>query len=365
MAITQANGVCPAILVGIEEILSPNGPGTMITPLAVQALRDPENLRGVTVEQLGGGDQGHIKPVRIKYKQRALATEVTNAKNCISGVEKPMFEDVFNVGQHKQHAIKVSEATIRALCDTYSSLVRLNGSIDRGNAANTDGLMLMRDIVEELMADFDPIRQAINDSFLTAVALKIGTYQGGATTKNFNVIKAADNALVLTGFNLLKQEMKKIGMNGAPIVFGGGNIDLAMMAADYGCCNAAGQDFGVMKNQGAGFKFYEDYNDYTTLLGNANAFVSFFPKTIQMAVFNKYVGSFAKPIGSMERGTIPDPALPGVKYDIRILPNECGEYYDLFVNIDYDFWFAPTNQFKAGDRLAGVNGIFKGVATAS
>jgi hypothetical protein len=83
--------------------------------------------------------------------------------------------------------------------------------------------------------------------------------------KNFNVIKAADNAIVLTGFNLWKQELKKIGMSGTPLVFGGGNIDLAIMAAELGCCNNAGQDLSLI-GKTTGFKFYEDYSDFSTIL---------------------------------------------------------------------------------------------------
>jgi hypothetical protein len=134
------------------------------------------------------------------------------------------------------------------------------------------------------------------------------------------------------------------------------------MDLGYGCCNDGGFDFGKMAAN-APFKFYSDY-DMTTELGNANDFFAFFPKTVQMAVFNKYVGEFARPIGTMERGTLPDPFIPGLVYDVRILPNECGEYYDLYVNLDYDFWFAP-DQFQAGDRLEGVTGVFKAQATNS
>ncbi len=158
------------------------------------------------------------------------------------------------------------------------------------------------------------------------------------------------------------QELKKIGNNGKPILIGAGNLDLAISALGIGCCNNAGQDIGKIDSR---FKFYEDFTDLSEVTGSVNGFIAFYAKAIQFLQFNKYVGSFARPMGTMERGTLPDPYLPGLVYDIRIKPNECGEYWDLYINSDHDFYYAPNNLFKAGDRLEGVNGIFKGVATAS
>lgn len=365
MSILQANGVCPAILTGIEEILSPNNPSNIMTPVgAVQALLDPENRQGVTIQQLGEGDNGHRKQVRVSYKQRAIPSEITNSKTCVDGVEKPRLEEVVDVNLHAQQIIRVDEATVRLLCDTYSSLVAipLKYRDSDNNAKNLK--YILKEQADNLLMDLDALRQKINNDAISAFALNFGKYVGGATFKNFNVIKSADNAIVLTGFNLWKQELKKIGMNGTPLVFGGGNIDLAIMAAELGCCNNAGQDLSAI-GKFAGFKFYEDYSDLATYFGDANAFGMFLPKTAQIITYNKYVGSYARPIGVIDRGTMPDPKLPGISYDIRLKPSDCDEYYNLYVNLDYDFYFAPLDEFKAGDRLRGVNGVLKGIATAS
>jgi hypothetical protein len=364
MSILQANGVCPAILTGIEEILNPNNPSNIMTPVGgVQALLDPENRQGVTIEQLGQGGNGHRKQVRVAYKQRAIPSEITNTKTCDDGTEKPRLEEVVDVNLHAQQIIKVDEATVRLLCDTYSSLVRIPVAMrDRdGNAIAYRGIL--KEMAENLLMDLDAMRQKINQSFLSAIGLNFGKYVGGATVKSFPVIKSADHAIVLTGFNQWKQELKKIGMNGTPLVFGGGNIDLAVMSAELGCCNSAGQDLSLIGKYN-GFKFYEDYSDMNTYFGHADAFGMFLPKMAQIVTFNKYVGSFAQQIGSMDRGTMPDPKLPGLSYDIRLKPSECDEDYNLYVNLDYDFYFAPLDMFKAGDRLNGINGVLKGIATA-
>jgi hypothetical protein len=160
----------------------------------------------------------------------------------------------------------------------------------------------------------------------------------------------------------MSQELRKLGISSRPIVFGGGNLDLAIMAGQFGCCNDAGIDTGaVVRN--AGFDFYRDYSDLSSVLGNANAFGAFLPGSAQLVKFNKYVGSFGK-IGTMERTILPDPFVDGLVYDMRLLVDECNEKYTLFINLDYGFYYAPSNLFKSGDRLVGVNGVLKGVAAA-
>lgn len=363
MSIFQLNGVCPAILVGIEQILAPNNPGNMKTPVgAIEALLSDVNTQGVTMQQIGGGENGNRKQVRVMHKQRATPADVRDEKTCDPGTEKPRFEDVYDVNLQAEHVIHVEEATIRRLCDTYSELVAIDMKSKDAEARASEKKLILREMAEELLMDLDAIRQKINANFLSAYALNVGTYKGGDATKTFQVLKQADQAIVLNGFNILRQELKKIGMmGGKPIVFGGGIIDLAMSAMGIGCCNNAGQSIDQLKNN-VGFDFYFDDSDMATYLGNANAFGMFYAKAAQFIQFNKYVGSYAKPIGFTERGTMPDPFLPGLVYDIRIQPNACGEYYDLFVNSDHDFYFAPDNLFKSGDRLAGVNGVFKAIA---
>ena len=364
MSILQQNGVCPAILAGMEEVLSPNNPANLMTPVGgVQALLDPENTAGVTIQQLGEGDNGHRKQVRVVHKQRAIPSDVGSSKTCNEGTEKPRFEEVMDVNLHAEQIIRVDESTIRLLCDTYSSLVQIPVKFrDSDNNAKNYKLIL-KDLAESLLLDMDAIRQKVNNDFLSAIGLHFGKYVGGANVKTYNVIKAEDNAIVLTGFNKWKQDLKKIGMPGTPIVFGGGNLDLAIMSAGYGCCNNAGQDISAL-TKNAGFKFYEDYSDFNAYFGHSDAFAMFMPKAAQLVTYNKYVGSFARPHGTTERGTMPDPKLPGISYDIRIKPSGCDEYYNMYVNLDYDFYFAPNNEFKSGDRLAGVNGILKGIAGA-
>lgn len=362
MSITQPNGACPAILVGIEAILGDSAPVNNVTPLGIQALLDPENTTGTNITQLSGNENGHIKAVRVMRHQRALKSDITDAKTCTPGTERPYLEDVYEVNYAKQHVIKVKESTVRRLCDAYSQYISIPLASRTTDGRALAAVGVMREIVEVLMLDMDVFRQAINDDFIAATAANIGAWVGGDATKSFNVFNA-NGDFDRRGMGALKQELKKTGIKGRPIIVGGGNIDKYFEDVQYGCCNAGGFDFG-MKDPKAPSKLYFD-NEIGTALGGENNFLAFMPKTIQLLTFNEYVGEFAREHDGVQRGTFPDPELPGVRYDMRIVPNRCDEDYDIFLNFYYDFYYAPLELYAEGDRLEGVNGIFHGIATNS
>ncbi len=355
-------GACPALLTGLGAV-SNDLLTELTTPVGfAQSLVDPSNTRGVSIIQQAGGEEGNVKQVRVIFKQRALPSEIETTKDCDTATEKPRLEEVYSIAMERHHTITVKEQTLRLLCDAYSKYQTVPINARSNTGAAVSALQVLGEIVSDWMMDLDPMRQAINADLVTALTLNTGAYQGGTATKNFPVIKTADHAVVLTGFNQLKQEMSRIGMGGLPIFVGEGNMELAVMGAEYGCCNAAGQEIGRMLKQ-PGFKFYKD-QQIGTSFSNANEFIAFMPGAMQLMSYNRYVGEYARPIGAKVRGTFPDPIIQGLRYDFSIEANTCSEYYDLKIDAYFDLFAAPTNVFKAGDRLAGVNGVVKGVATA-
>lgn len=375
MSIEQNNGVCPAILVGLDELLKDGAPYQLFTQVGLlQSLFDPTNRQPNTIVQNVDAADGHPKAVRIKYKQRATSTDTQTSKDCAGGTPKPYFENVFTVNQYRQHTINVSEATVRTLCDAASKLVEVPGGKFNDFEGNAYNLKVMAEITMEIMMDLDAIRLAINSDLQNTLNLNYGLYTDGSAVKGYNMYHNASNtyqlpgAPVLDGYNLMKRDLARTTMTGRPIVVGEGLLDLAISSLDYGCCNSGGLDFGLMKND-PGFKYYKDYTVGNQVVGSADGFVMYMPGTMQFASYNEYVGDFARPIGIMQRGILPDPAIPGLVYDMRVIPNACSgssvaESYDIFIEVHFDLWTAPTTMFKSGDRLSAVNGIMKAVATA-
>ncbi len=362
MAVTQNNGACPALLVGLNEIIGTNGPQNLIEPVGLmQALRDPSNPVPKEIREVGA-ENGHTKQVRISYRNRALPAAVTSTKTCGTGTEKTTLEDLFAVGQYRQIIVRKSEASVRALCDAYSQMVALDVSQRTG----IPQVMVMRDFANDIMQDLPVLRYQINDALNDLYATKVGAWQGGATSKTFTVrqalVNGSDGAPVLDGFAKMKQEINRIGLGLQPILFGEGIFDLANDALNYGCCNAGGTDFGQMA-KATGYKFYRDFVTSTAGGLGLNAVGAFLPGYVQLATFNEYVGSFAGPFANDVRGTMPDPVIPGLRYDVRIRPTtDCTDLYDIIIGLHFDLWVAPDDTFATGDRLAGVNGALKLVA---
>jgi hypothetical protein len=376
MSIIQTNAVCPAILVGLEEVLKDGAPYQLFTQVGLlQSLFDPMNRQPNTVVQGVGAENGHPKTVRIKHKQRATPTDTTTTKDCATGTPKTYKEETFTVNSYRQHTINVKESDVRLLCDSASKLVHPEGADFRTWEGNAYSLQLMSEIVMEMAMDFDSLRQAINSDLHTALTLQYGKYQGGAGINTYNMYRAntatalQEGAPVFSGFNRLKQDMARVGFSGQPIVVGEGALDLSISSLQYGCCNLNGIDFGKMAGANpAGFKYYKDFTIGADSVGDGNGFAMYMPGAMQFASYNEYVGpGFNRPIGTVERGTIPDPAVPGLVYDMRIIPNACSgnsvvESYDIIIGLHFDLYVSPTNMFQTADRLNGVNGVFKAIA---
>ena len=366
MAITQANAECPALLFAYREANKTNNLTNITDPVGMlDALHDPTNLGATRQEIIGlDGELGHKKPIRIHRKQRQIAANTAAVKSCPPvGAEKANFEEVITPTLYRTIPITVSETAVRKMCDTYSRIV------STPNTKSDKDFKLMAEHWDETMIDFNAIRQAINSDLLTAVATKFGAWKGGVVgaSKSFPVYRSVDAAAgsvgspILAGFNEFMQEIRRSTFNGKPIVVGEGKFDLANMALQFGRCNNGGTDFGKMSEQ-AMYKFYREVA-IATATGSADGLVAFMPGSLQFVSYNEYVGSFARAIGTVQRGTIPDPFTKGLVYDMRLFPDECGNSYTLELGLNFDLYAAPTTLFKAGDTTVGINGVFKGLAT--
>lgn len=353
-------GACPALLLAQRDIMQENAAANLISPVGlVQALKDPSNVATAEFQQLGSGD-GHLKTVRVVSQRPVSASAVTDAAACDAGVVQPRFEELVTLNQHSHLALRVTESDFRALCAEGTNFLRLS-NLNMGNSAAARGSMAaIREIYNSIALGLDAMRQNVNGKLGTAAATRVGEFMDGSTSKTYNVLKA-DGSPYMDGFTRFKQDIRKTTFGGTPITVGSGTWERTNTSLNYGCCNDGGNDFGQMSGA-PGYKFYTD-DTIGTALANQDALLAFMPGTAHFLSYNSNVGEFAQPIGTMERGTILDPAVPGLKYDISILPNECGKYYDLYLDIDFGLWTAPATLFDPADARSGVNGIFKVIAS--
>ncbi len=212
MSIVQLNAVCPAILVGLEELLKDGAPYNLFTPVGLlQSLYDPSNRKPNTVIQNADAGNGHPKSVRIAHKQRATPSDTGTTKTCDTSTPKTYFEEVFNVNQYRQHVITVREADVRKLCDAHSRMQSIGSNMVNAQGQAYDK-QVMAEIVMEIMMDFDSLRQAINTDLHTSLTLQFGKYVGGADINTFNVYRGtstymSEGSPVLSGFLSNLQEL--------------------------------------------------------------------------------------------------------------------------------------------------------------
>lgn len=364
--INYSAAACPALLIGQQQVFGANNPSDLISSVGlILALQDESNMAGTRIEPVVN-ENGHSKQVRVFWRPPVAESEVTDAPGCDEGAAQPYIETTVTMGLHSHLAMRVSIADIRKLCDAYSEFVTLPA----GSAGRNNALRVMREIYEQLKSGFDAIRQNMDKKLNDKMATLLGKFLSpdggttpGAASKTYifrNVNGQLSGSAVLDGFARMKQDLRKTTLTGDPIIVGNGVFELANTAVGYGCCNAGGTDIGQLARQ-AGFRFYND--DYTgTALADQNGLIVFKPGMAHLLTYNENVGNFAGELGTMTLGTIPDPVVPGLKYDIGIQPNACGKYYDLYLDIAYDLFVAPNTIFKAEDYRTGINGTFKVIA---
>lgn len=363
MAITQNNAACPAILAALDSVTAAD-PKKLIEPVGlVQALMDPLQPKNSAVQRYGEG--GQVQPVRVYWTQRATEDEVRSAKSCDVGTLKVKQETNAVPDRYNEIAIEVSEEALRALCATLAERVTLEGSSIKSIAGATDSqLGLYRDATEEIIRALPALRRKINQNLITDFLARVGKFQGQGVSPSpsYTVRQALNNgfdgAPVFDGYAKLDQDLSSITDGARPILFGRGIFDLANTALKYGCCNNGGTDFGRMRDDSeAQFNFYRDFQSGAIL--GANVVGGFFPGMAQLLRYNEYVGPYATPHGLTQRGTLSDPAIPGLKYDMRVIPGSCmGEGWTIILGLRYGLWVAP-DQYKSTDRLTGVNGTLK------
>lgn len=362
---------CPAILRGLRELTQM---GTDMGPAPVgflQALRTQRNIGTFDSGVMPlSSPSGKNRQMRVAYKQRALRSAVTSAKNCLPVAERDYLEEIVAVNLESHHTITLSEDKIRTLCDAWQRFVQGGGLQGRGSITQYPILVEIANIIA---MDMPAIREDMNIKMQALLALGYtGKWQGQAGAApfpplTFNMLALNRQTLRADGLNDFRKELVKMGASGLPFVVGSGNIQDVTYLAGAACCNDQGIDLSRL-SANVGFETWLDFQ-IATSLGNANAILSWLPTSLQMLSYNRYRPypdlPFSSEIDGKYRGIIPDPQLPGFFYDMSIEADKCTEAYTVKLDAYYDLWRAPLNMFPVGDRMEGVNGVVRGIVAAA
>lgn len=330
-AVPFTTGLCVAIQESLNNILGGKSPSFKRTQVGyLQAITSPQNTAGVTMIPIP--TNGKNRKVRITYIQRGTASDLSSVEesDCEAEVFPQPLEDEIEVTKMlRTKWFGFNEDDMRKICQADSDF--------RGEVMNSKIDAFMVELNKKLIA----LQAANFGEFNPNIAYGL--------PKDVALINSAGTAMNYIGEAQMEAAFQAIDATEKPIVIGAGNLNLYAKMAQIGCCNDLGQNLSGAGNMDF---FYDRFVD--SILG-ANHFIGLVPGYVQLLTWNKYVDSYRKSVPNQYvHDTIVDP-FTGIKLDMKWKYDDCDEQYKVMLKLYYDLWFIPTDSFKAGDELEGVN----------
>jgi hypothetical protein len=340
------------------------------------ALLTPENLSYASQTRLANDNgTGHTREVRIATKQRLTADDNPDLEmdGCEFGDEMPYLEETVTITQQSAAGFTISEAQIRLYPDLVSRLQAITGTnipaqmvmIGRMMPEGRQIIQAIREVTFNFALSYNSLVQKMNKILLNDFVSKVGNWRGGASTKSYevqtaNAYASGGGSVNPAGLFKFKQDLRSQMLQGnAHTISGWGALDrVVAQNSEYFGQGANGVDYGsLVTNANLISRYFVDENIDQVLGSEDNALI-FMPGSANFLPYLKYVGTFGK-IGTMDRFTMPVPIVPGLEVDVKILPNECDEIYEIKFGLHYELYIPEMDLFKSTDLLAGVNGTFQ------
>lgn len=324
MAYTQ--GLCAKLQVNLNDIAGTNAPALNRQRVGyLDALMSDINRMNMTAIPVP--TDGKFKAVQINYQGQACDSDVVTscAANCEPEVDPTPKEALITEFACAKYKMGFDEAEMRKLCEADNVWVGQN-----------------------IMRAMNAINVSVDKSLLAQQASNFGTFADGSASKQIPLFTTGSpSVLNPMAWAIIRHYLDELGANGAPLVIGGGKIDLFAKAQQLACCNSAtGMDLSKMTGDGY---FYHDINVNSAL--SSDDFIVLAPGAVQLITWNKYQGDYAKRNDSFEHGTIVDP-FTGLVYDLKTNYDDCTEKWYVELALNWNLFFLPTGTFCAD---AGVN----------
>jgi hypothetical protein len=333
--------ICPAINEQLLTLAKEHAPQVKRTQNGfLLALLDQYNTSSVEVTPIDRGD-GKIRDVQVMRQKRATTAEVSQGiPDCMEGPfnESDNYGETYRIDDSVYMDFQVEDYKVRELCESQAS-------------------WFAKDVSNRLDALFTQMNTiALND-----VITKFGTYANGVNSGTNPIALDMVAPLATGGMNganyqgevIMRNALSDARVAGIPMAIGVGELREYVGIRNYSTSNMLGIDL----SRGGSFAYFED-PAVATALGNVNQFIALEAGAYQFVPVNFYVGEYVKQTETFQNNTIVDP-ITGYTYDMKMV-------YDL----ECDIWKCRLSSrftkielyadgYKAGDPLAGVNGIFK------
>lgn len=373
-------GYCPAMLMALRNIVTPNSATEKITSAgALYAVLDPQNYQGQRIETGLSTGTGHLlgvditdsamfagvdtlgKPVvNLKYYAPNQGT-IQSVKDCAGAVAPVVSETSFSMQFYKQKTLKFRFAQLARLCEdaTKQFVAGSSNSIQKWGV-NTP---TMNEVAMVIEGEMRGLVAAINADMWTRLVAGIGTNaaSGDALSRVVDVLNA-DGSPNYLGYNTLLTDWMLNETVGKPIIVGGTTFNSFAMLQKWACCNNSGIDWNAAFNTNPMMPYFDPLAD--TALG-AGQFLMIAPGSVQFVKHNFYKNAemYGRKFGTSEYGTMVDRRLPGIEFDLEVREVNCPDpFLEVVISLNYDLFVNPAT-FGAGDVLTGNRGVYRYTAT--
>jgi hypothetical protein len=355
----QQLGYCEALLLGIEEINGCNNTSFRSDPVGtMQALFDPANRDQA---EFNVQDGPSVRYLRVKRLPRGNYTEAEDQVGCETTTEVGFTEQIIEVCESANISFEVDNETMQKYCR--------EAWLRRETGGGQGDLGFMNYHLQFINSKLNGIRQRINRKIITKMLANPGynITHGVNTAITLDMIDSVTGAKLERGIGDLVYDMKNNEVNCQPIIVGFGNFDKFNTSANYGCCNSNGLDWAAMIGS-APYRYYHDFA-VGELASNQDVFFAMAPGATQFVFYNNLglgLGSVDQRHGDTIYGTIVDPAIPGLLYNVAITETNCKEglrkpAWQISIYVYFDVAFIPDNAFGPDDRLRVPGGISNGL----
>jgi len=327
MAYTE--GLCQKLQTTLNRTAGQNAPALKRDRVGyMEALLSEANLSGV--EMIPVPTNGKKRMVQIDYYQRGFNAEINGTTNdCVTDEEPGPLEKIVDITDTVQSAgLLFNESEMRKLCEADDVWIS-----------------------NVLMGQMNAVNVTLNQHLLGLQATNFGNFEDGTALKTVKLFEDTTNASRGIATAQIRHEYDKAAASGAPIMVGGGNLDLFAKVNQIACCN----DVGVDMARWTDYQYY--YDRFVEGAIGANEFIVLAPGAVQLVTWNEYLGDYAKANDVFEHGTITDP-FTGLTYDLKIHYDDCADAWSIKFYVHFSLEFIPANAFNAADDLSGVNYTF-------
>jgi len=343
----------------------------------VQALLDERNYPLMYQQYVNNGF--HDQVIKIPRLQRSTEDQVISSHTCEPGSTQDYTEQQIDVRDFysAQISFQVTEEQLVGYCNDVNAITTAAGS-EAGDVLSaygeTFGLGNFRhfnDVLNKIAVHLNGLRSKINRDVAAKLVSSLGVNiaTGNNTPFSIPLLNLSDFSKREEALHIMNSHSMAMLYNGGYFTVGAGNLLSFVTSLNYGCCNSNGLDWDAV-NSNAPFVFYLD-GFVPQEGGDDNFFLALPFGETQFVYRNRALANASNDLigKGIARGTIGDPLLPGVEYDIEVRHIDCvndepQDVYEIFIRLRYDVIITPEFSFSASDRMYGYNGVLGYIGTA-